>query len=651
MNKNERLISAIGEIDEKYLEEGKTKMKRTAPIVAAASFLVVLALSLYLFVPFAPVTSDLKEYRGSAYFPLIEEIEDYRLSFLQPTYKNNFEALSSSLGGLFEGGFKGGAGGSNMGADMAPSAPSIGDNGAWAPDMDENGDYVEVTDNQVEGVIESDLFKMSDKYIFRLGFRSDVEYRTPVLRVYTVDKENSTLAAEYELPRFYGEFFKDYSEAEMFLSADANTVTVLKNYTDEKTGLSKLGIISLDVSNVNEISTKAMVSIDGKLNTSRMVDGRLLLVTEYFFNRTQVDYDDPATFVPTINSGDGEKPIEFEDIIFPEEIGNTRYSVVALLDCENLALLGANALLNFTNDVYISENNVFITREYTDKIPDQNKPNSYTQSNMSDVAVLNYSGERLEKKGVITMNGQAEDQYSFDEKDGYLRVVTTTLDRVITENGDTVGARAKQNASLYIFDLSDNSLAYSVEGFAIEGEEATAVRFEGDKLYVCTAVVINFTDPVYFFDLSDYENITFSDTGVIEGYSDHLIDLGDGFTLGIGRENWSYSKVEIYEQQGDKVVSVCEFKFFGEYSTEYKSYLVNRESNLFGFAVDYFESENQNSYANNAYVLLQFNGYEIVPLIISLDNIGLQSSTVRAAYVDGYLYITTPIGFTVEKIN
>ena len=647
MNKNERLISAIGEIDEKYLEEGKTKMKRTAPIVAAASFLVVLALSLYLFVPFAPVTSDLKAYRGSAYFPLIEEIEDYRLSFLQPTYKNNFEALSSSLGGLFDGGFKGGAGGSNMGG----SAPSIGDNGAWAPDMNENGDYVEVTDNQVEGVIESDLFKMSDKYIFRLGFRSDVEYRTPLLRVYTVDKENSTLAAEYELPRFYGEFFKDYSEAEMFLSADANTVTVLKNYTDEKTGLSKLGIISLDVSNVNEISTKAMVSIDGKLNTSRMVDGRLLLVTEYFFNRTQVDYDDPATFVPTINSGDGEKPIEFEDIIFPEEIGNTRYSVVALLDCENLALLGANALLNFTNDVYISENNVFITREYTDKIPDQNKPNSYTQSNMSDVAVLNYSGERLEKKGVITMNGQAEDQYSFDEKDGYLRVVTTTLDRVITENGDTVGARAKQNASLYIFDLSDNSLAYSVEGFAIEGEEATAVRFEGDKLYVCTAVVINFTDPVYFFDLSDYESITFSDTGVIEGYSDHLIDLGDGFTLGIGRENWSYSKVEIYEQQGDKVVSVCEFKFFGEYSTEYKSYLVNRESNLFGFAVDYFESENQDSYTNNAYVLLQFNGYEIVPVIISLDNIGLQSSTVRAAYVAGYLYITTPIGFTVEKVN
>ena len=647
MNKNERLISAIGEIDEKYLEEGKTKMKRTAPIVAAASFLVVLALSLYLFVPFAPVTSDLKAYRGSAYFPLIEEIEDYRLSFLQPTYKNNFEALSSSLGGLFDGGFKGGAGGSNMGG----SAPSIGENGAWAPDMNENGDYVEVTDNQVEGVIESDLFKMSDKYIFRLGFRSDVEYRTPVLRVYTVDKENSTLAAEYELPRFYGEFFKDYSEAEMFLSADANTVTVLKNYTDEKTGLSKLGIISLDVSNVNEISTKAMVSIDGKLNTSRMVDGRLLLVTEYFFNRTQVDYDDPTTFVPTINSGDGEKPIEFEDIIFPEEIGNTRYSVVALLDCENLALLGANALLNFTNDVYISENNVFITREYTDKIPDQNKPNSYTQSNMSDVAVLNYSGKRLEKKGIITMNGQAEDQYSFDEKDGYLRVVTTTLDRVITENGDTVGARAKQNASLYIFDLSDNSLACSVEGFAIEGEEATAVRFEGDKLYVCTAVVINFTDPVYFFDLSDYENITFSDTGVIEGYSDHLIDLGDGFTLGIGRENWSYSKVEIYEQQGDKVVSVCEFKFFGEYSTEYKSYLVNRESNLFGFAVDYFESENQNSYANNAYVLLQFNGYEIVPVIISLDNIGLQSSTVRAAYVDGYLYITTPIGFTVEKVN
>ncbi len=639
MNKNERIILAIGEVNEKYIKEAESSMRRTPILVAAACFALVIALSLYLFIPFAPVTSNLEDYEGSSYFPLIEKVEDYRLTFAQPTYKNNFQAITAGIADLL-----------GMFNKAGSAVPDM--NGGAAPGMNENGNYVESTDNQVEGVIESDLMKMTDKYIFRIGFRNDSNQRTSLLRVYSIEKENSQLIAEYEIPSLSGERYNgfDYQMLAMYLSTDCNTVTLTKNYVDTNSA-SNIGVISLDVSDVTNIAVKSMVSIDGSLKTSRMVDGKLLLVTEYVFNRYSVDYNDPATFVPTIDSGSGAEAIEFEDIIFPDEVGNTRYSVVALLDSENLELLGANALLNFTNDVYISGDNVFVTREYTKRIPNENNQNTYTSKSMSDIVVLDYSGERLEKKGVITMEGQAEDQYSFDEKDGYLRVVATTFERTVAANGNTVAVGGgKRNTSLYIFNLADNSLAYSVKDFAIEGEEATAVRFDGDKVYVCTAVVVNFTDPVYFFDLSDYENITFSDTGIIEGYSDHLINLGEGFTLGIGREDWQYSKVEIYEQQGDSVVSVDEFKFQGEYSVDYKSYMVNRELNLFGFAVDYYANEGGKDNYKIAYILLQFDGYNLTPVVIDINDIGLQSSTVRATFIDGYLYITTPIGFSVEKI-
>jgi uncharacterized secreted protein with C-terminal beta-propeller domain len=209
-----------------------------------------------------------------------------------------------------------------------------------------------------------------------------------------------------------------------------------------------------------------------------------------------------------------------------------------------------------------------------------------------------------------------------------------------------------ENVSLYIYDLKDNSLAYSLEDFAIEGEEATAVRFDGDMVYVCTAVVINFTDPVYFIDLSDYENIDSADTGIIEGYSDHLINLGEGFLLGIGRENWQYSKVEIYEQQGDAVVSVDEFKFEGGYSLNYKAYLVNRENNLFGFGVEYFAEEGSDgdSYKRFAYVLLHFNGYELSATVIDMNEHSTFPEDMRAAYLDGYVYITTDL-FMVEVVK
>ena len=648
---------AIGNIDEKYIKESEKNTMRSPIIRIAVCLCVVVAMGLYLFLPFAPVTSDLTAYSGSDYFPLIESIEDYRLTFMQPKYKNNFEGLMAVIEDLD---FNVNLGGGANGGDMAPDM----DNSAEAPGSSGNGSYVESTDNQVEGVIESDLMKMTDKYIFRLGIGYTVtEYEkgnetyketvyTAVLMVYSIDKENSTLVAKYEIPHFESEFFKSYYEGEMYLSLDGNTVTLLKYYTESTTNKGKIGIISIDVSDINNINTKAMVSIDGQINTSRMADGRLLLISEYFFNRNKVDYNDPATFVPSIDSGNGPTPIEFEDIIFPDTVGNTRYSVVALFDAESLELLGANALLNFTNQVYVSENNVYITRQYNEKFDQQDNYN-YTTKDMTDIAVFNYSGERLENKGVITVEGHAEDQYSFDEKDGYLRLVTTTTENIATSDGYISSTRILRNASLWIFDLENNSLAYSLPDFAIEGEEATAVRFDGDMVYVCTAVKISFTDPVYFIDLSDYENISSADTGIIEGFSDHLINLGEGFLLGIGRENWSNSKVEIYEQQGSDVVSVDVFKFEGSYSDDYKAYLVNREQNIFGFGADYIYIYDEQTFKEeiyyDCYILLQFNGYELTPIFIKVD--GLRSDTVRAAYIDGYLYITTEYDLTVERID
>lgn len=641
--RNEKLIMAFGQIDEKYIKESEEKMNVMRIVKTAVSFAIIVALGLFLFLPFAPVTSDITAYSGSDYFPLIEEIEDYRLSFLQPKHKSNFEALTyylSMFGRVFKGDMLGGA----------------------KPDMDEsvngNGTYVEATDNQVDGVIESDLFKMTDKYIFRLGYQLEIieledekgtyvqQIPVRVLNVYSIDKENSELVGLYKLPTFENEYFQDYSCGEMYLSLDGNTITVIRNYTDKQTDKGKLGIISIDVSDISNISTKAMVSIDGSLNTSRMVDGKLLLISEYYFNKDSIDYNDPSTFVPTIDAGEGAKPIEFEDIIYPNRVDTTRYSVVALLDADSLELIGANALLNFTENIYISESKVYITREYNQRTETEN---GYTTSNMSDIAVLDYSGERLEKKGIITARGWTEDQYSLDEKDGYLRVVTSTTENVLGSDGQSSLFGTVRNASLYIFSLADNSLAYKVEDFAPKGEVATAVRFDGDKCYVCTAVKVTFTDPVYFFDLSDYENITYTDTGIIEGYSEHLINMGNGFLLGIGEENWQYSKVEIYEERDDGVVSVAQFKFMGNYSTDYKAYLVNRENNLFGFGVNGYYEEGSIHNGGAVYILLHFNGYEFISYTF---NVSLTADNVRAAYIDGYLYITTEkTNFEVEKIN
>ena len=649
MNK-ERMLFALGEIDDKYIKEAEPNpMKQRNRIIAVAvSLALVVALSLYLFIPFRDAVSDLSDYESSAYYPLIETIDDYYLSLRnQTSYKNYFDYYTDMLGGLFAP-MKDAVGGAAP--DMAPGAPE--DNMAGVPDSG-TGEYVESTDNQVEGVIESDLMKMTDKYIFRLGYRIEKgeseKYSSVItlLRVYSIDKEETDVVAEFDIPTFEDENYRYsvYTNHEMYLSTDADTITILKEYRSAESSQTRLGVIALDVSDVNSITERSKVSIDGSLNTSRLVDGRLVLITDYSVMKSRVDYSLPETFVPTVDSGDGREAIDMDDVIYPEEISNTQYTVVTMMDSENLEIFGTKALLNFTSDVYVSKNHLFLSREYTE----QKENESYRKS---DIAVLDYTGEELVDRGIITARGWTEDQYSFDEKDGYLRIVTSTNDTVERNDEGNIGLTIKASASLYIYNLADNSLAYKVEDFAPQGESVSAVRFDGDACYVCTAVVVNFTDPVFFFDLSDYEHITYTDTGIIDGYSDSLINYGEGQLLGIGREDWQYSKVEVYEEIGGKVVGVYKFKFDGTYSTNYKSYLVNREENLFGFGVNYlYEKDEENDVYNsyNCYVLISFDDEGMTVQKFKID--ALQAEYVRAAYIDGYLYITTPLEIVVEKIQ
>ena len=583
---------------------------------------IVVTLSLLL----VSCGANLKAHQDSEYYPLIEKIDEYRVEQQRIDRKNNVRGFFAYIFGGFIG--KGGKVDMEASGDMMGSAM-------------ENGGYLEVTDNQVNGVIESDIMKMTDKYIFRLGGN--------VMRVYSVDKENSTEVGHFVISRFEDDRYNGYFyDMEMYLSSDCETITLVGDYTATgNIASAKVGIISLDVSDVTKIKERSRVSVDGSLNTTRMVDGKLIIVSNFYFNKNDMNYAEPETFVPSISYGGEDNCIEFDDIVYPEEVSSTNYSVVTLMNSENLELLGSKALLNFTSDVYISQNNIYITREYTKNSDD-------SQSNMSDIVVMNYTSDILFEANIVTIPGWAEDQYSFDEKDGYLRVVTSTSETITSVNSMTSSARVKRNAGLYIINLEANEVEYKVESFAPEGEQATAVRFDGDKCYVCTAVVVTFTDPVFFFDLSDYENISYNDTGIIEGYSDHLINYGNGKLLGIGREDWEFCKVEIYEDGQDGVVGTYEFKFGGNYSLDYKAYMVNRAEGLFGFAVEYYYTDGDYNTSNykysDCYILITIDGDNIEETIIEMDN-SMRADTVRAVYIDGYLYITTDYSLIVEKIK
>ena len=85
-----------------------------------------------------------------------------------------------------------------------------------------------------------------------------------------------------------------------------------------------------------------------------------------------------------------------------------------------------------------------------------------------------------------------------------------------------------------------------------------------------------------------------------------------------------------------------------DYSDFYKSYLVDRENGLIGLGINY-HSYGINSAKSDRYVLLHFDGYDLIELC----NVELQgyNGAKRAVYIDGYLYMFADSGFKVQKID
>jgi uncharacterized secreted protein with C-terminal beta-propeller domain len=624
MRKEERLINSIGSIDEKFIEEANGKMKKTKnkgginpAWKAVASFVVIVGLALFLFLPVNPGPQNLSAYKDSEYYPLMEKLESYRADSTALPYDNNFELIGMVVKTLFTFTFMGGA--------MAPdAAPPMQEEGAM------NGEYVETTDNQVSGVIEGDIIKTTTTHLF--------QYSHGNLMIFKLDGENTERTAIFDVQKVLGG--KIYSETEMYLTVDGKTVIIVTDYTSADKR-AKVGVIFIDVADPANPHCESVVSIDGSYNTSRLVGDKLLLMSEYYFSIKNVNYDDPSTYVPTVTRDGVDSLLTMDEIFAPSGVNASRYTVVASIDIGSREITGANGLLNFTNTVYVSENNVYVTRNYSET--KETSGNAKINETMTDIAVLGYTEEGLDRR-VVTVSGTVLNQYSMDELDGYLRVVTSTSKFDYVSGGMfSTPARSIRSASLYVVNLESCDTIASVENFAPEGEEVASVRFDGDTLYVCTAVVATFTDPVFFFDLSDYSNITYTDTGVIDGFSTSLINLGEGFLLGIGRVDWGTNKVEVYEEQAGRVVSVAEFVFDGDYSTNYKDYLVNREENLFGFAVF------GDSKYKNEYILLQFDGYDL-NVVTHVDHV-YSNRTVRGILRGYYLYVVDDGGIVVVDLS
>ena len=637
--KKKNWYRSLGLADDRYIAEAhpdniiKPKRNRVwIPLVAACA---CFALIVWLFIPFGSTPPDVSQYRDSEYYELIQNLNV--LTFRPPEYKNNAAKAWAWI--------------KNISFGVTKDSVTNGNAPESGTSMDAAGNYKEVTDNQVEGIVEADRIKRSDTHVYYLDDQA--------LRIYSIDKINSKEVGSYTLYVKNSDRYPDLDQWEFYLSDDCKTVTVITQYYKKTPGNSNryVHLLSLDVSDPANITKTGEFSITGNYMSSRNVNGTLLLLTEFAVNRSELDFDDESTFLPQIDNGNGAHSFPASSIVSPERLSSPRYTVVVKLDERTLDLKGTAAYLSYSEDVYVSENHVFLTHVFADK--EKNMDGTVTRNSMTEISCLAYGGDSFEIKGNVTVRGYVKDQWSMDEYEGILRVFTTTNATTVREQlgiNNSVSADILQtatgtsNASLYCIDLSTFKTVASVIDFAPPREEIQSVRFDGETAYVCTS--LEMSDPVFFFDLSDLENIRYKDTGTIEGFSTSLINLGDGYLLGIGRGgSWSSFKVEVYEETASGVRSVCSYELeSASYSTEYKSYYVDRENQLVGIGVVDNRYYNTSKYSDEAhrYILLHFDGYRLTEIV----NVPLAGNpaNMRGVYIDGYMYMFGQNDFKVVKI-
>ncbi|MBQ3229375.1 MAG: beta-propeller domain-containing protein [Clostridia bacterium] len=654
--KNRDLFNAIGNVDPDMIAAADLKISlaakrkkrrlRAFAVFAACFTLMIGATSLWLFMPYElELPESILEQKDNEFFDVYVKVNGY-LSRNLP--KNNYEKYVEQ--GILKYYYE-------LHRDEKKGVTIMGgddgiDSAEASPEVSPEGTYIEVTDNQVDGIIEPDLFKRTDTHLFYLSINDG-----RCIYAYTIDGAKSELCGVYNDFSKVGRGSK-FRPRGMYLSEDGKTLIIISTHWEEGTE-----ILFVDVSDPTKMTRERTVSFRGRCSESRLKDGKLYVAyTENFSMDASPGYESVNCVRPSGVMCRYYQEFTRDEIVVTERSGWNRYFVLLQIDVEKCKVDDKLALLSFADDVFaMFDDRILVGYEYGES--DTKIRDTYpvtVEHQYTDFAVISYGDSGFEMQGTFTVEGRLVNRYAIDLDGDVARVVATAADAV--RNSITYEAfRENISCDLLCYDIISGKNIAAIKSFAPEDEDVKSVRFDGDTVYVCTAKVeidengkAIILDPVYFFDVSDYRHITSIDTGTIEGYSSSLKPFGNGMLLGIGYgTDYGFFddtlKVEIYAENGDKVDSVCAYERVNIwFAKAYQSYYLDSENGYIGIA---FTDRERPRGEQGGYILLGFDGEKIAIIAEEYFDKNGDHEHSRSIVIDGYLYIMYEDEFRVIKVE
>ena len=373
---------------------------------------------------------------------------------------------------------------------------------------------------QVAGVDEADIVKTDGKYIYILSYAKNAGGR--LVKIIDVTGEKPKQLASIKNIGIYA--------SDMYLSGDRLIIIGNENHGDTYTtgdfiSSSECFAAIYDISDPNNPKELIRLKQSGDYYDSRLIDGRLYVISNFFINGSAIKRSEEESFVPSVACKDYNGAVAAESVHFYNNCNSPQYTVICGYDIKDGALCGTQSVLGGSYTVYANTENI-ITCGYTDS-------DGFTQ-----VARFTLDGGKIDLKATGQLKGTLLNQFSIDEYKGYFRFVLTDYNynskTEPEQTGDTVSS-----SSVWVSSTEVNSLVI-LDGELKEtgkitdlapGERVYSVRFMGDTAYFVTFRQV---DPLFSADLSDPKSPKIIGSLKIPGFSNYLFPYGDKL-LGIGQ--------------------------------------------------------------------------------------------------------------------
>ncbi|MCL2037197.1 MAG: beta-propeller domain-containing protein [Oscillospiraceae bacterium] len=288
------------------------------------------------------------------------------------------------------------------------------------------------TNNQVEGVQESDIVKTDGNYIFIASRSSSVmspngEYAFTEGRVSVIKANDGNMetfaqikldnAEPRELLLYNGKLII-ISERNEFLEA---SLTGRQIWSSWYGGWSKSDVI-VTVYDINGDFSAPLSSYsqDGYYTSSRMIDNNIYLITN--FNPPlygEFDEDELDCYIPSFGVNGAQRFVPANAIILPEKLDYVQYAVIGGLDVNKSDMsVSVKANLGAANLVYSSLDNIYaIGYSYEQTV-------AWYGETYTVIDKFSINKGMVEFVDSAKLKGSANNQFHFDEHKGTLRVVT-----------------------------------------------------------------------------------------------------------------------------------------------------------------------------------------------------------------------------------